>query len=213
MISPDDLSPLPGLDRPSTWMELRHASTLRPLIVVVPERRLLMIQGVGSRAAADFRLATAVLGTVAEIARESLPRHHRGDPRPRLEVRWSVDPSLSVDEVIEALEKPVRRWAQMVEVHRAVSDLRVVEAIDKARQRGGRDVALVRLVHMIEGPSAQILHVSSNPEHVAIRTLYQFVADSALRPVGDLHELVLADPEVVGRARGRSIFRLPIAAG
>ena len=66
------------------------------------------------------------------------------------------------------------------------------------------------MIRWTEGPSAQILHLSSDPEGVAIRKLFQFVADSALRPRGDLHELVLAEPEIVGRTRGRSIFRLPV---
>ena len=213
MIGSDGRGALPDLDRPSTWMELNHASTARPLVVVVPERRLLAIHGAGSRAAADFRLATIVLRTVADLARKTLPPHRREGARPGLEVYWSIDPWLSVDEVVEALEKPVRRWTQMIELHRAVSDIGVVEGIDETRRQGGREVALVRLVHLTEGPSAQILHLSSDPEHVAIRKLYEFVEDSSLRPVGDLHELVLADPETVGRARGRSILRLPVADG
>jgi hypothetical protein len=33
---------------------------------------------------------------------------------------------------------------------------------------------------------------------------------SGLRPAGDLHELVVADPAIVGRIRGRSIYRVPV---
>jgi hypothetical protein len=53
-----------GANKPSSPFEVRHASTHRPLLVVVPERRLLAIHGAGPRSAADFRLATTVLRTV-----------------------------------------------------------------------------------------------------------------------------------------------------
>ena len=198
-------------DRPSTWLELGHASTARPLIVVVPERRLLTIQGAGSRSAADFRLATEVLLVVRATIRDALPRDRRAERRPVLEVCWSVPPGLEVDEVLESMAEPVRGWRQMIEVPSAATDVDVDEAIDQARRSGGREVPLVHELHLTEGPAVQLLHISSLSELASIRTLYQFVATSALRPAGDLHELVLADPDVVGSERGRSILRVPVA--
>ena len=76
--------------------ELRHASTHRLLFVVVPERRLLAINGAGPRGAADFRLATTLLRTVGAIVRGKLLRVRRGEPvRALLEVTWSVEPGLT----------------------------------------------------------------------------------------------------------------------
>ena len=63
-----------GAYKPSSPFELRHASTHRPLLVVVPERRLLAINGAGPRGAADFRLATTLLRTVGEIVRRHVLR-------------------------------------------------------------------------------------------------------------------------------------------
>jgi len=45
----------------------------------------------------------------------------------------------------------------------------------------------------------------------SIRKLYAFVAKSGFCASGDLHELLVADRNVVGQARARSIVRLPIA--
>lgn len=202
-------SPLPLPEHPSTLLELRHASTARPMVVVVPQRRLLAIHGTGTRAGADFALATDVLRIVVGLVRASLsPRPPFGLPS-ILEVCWSVPLVGTTEEVIEALEEPVR-WRQMIELPRSASEVLALGAIDTARRLGGRQVPLVRLVHVTEGPSAQILHLATDPPADAVGRLYDFVFGSGLRPDGDLHELVVADPTVVSRARGRSIYRVPV---
>ena len=70
----------PDAYKSSSPFELRHASTHRPLLVVVPERRLLAINGAGPRGAADFRLATTLLRTVSEAVASKLLRVRRGEP-------------------------------------------------------------------------------------------------------------------------------------
>ena len=117
--------------------ELRHASTHRLLFVVVPERRLLAINGAGPRGAADFRLATTLLRTVGAIVRGKLLRVGRGEPvRALLEVTWRVEPGLTPDEVIEALSGPTPRWRQMIELPQAATESMVVEAIDRGAAHG-----------------------------------------------------------------------------
>jgi len=99
----------------------------------------------------------------------------------------------------------------MVEVPDSSTESSVADAIDETRRQGDRDVPLVRLIHFAEGRAAQILQVGGHEgEPRSVGKLFRFVADSGLRPRGDLHQLVLADPDVVPRERGRSIFRLPI---
>jgi hypothetical protein len=200
-----------GADKSSSPFELRHASTHRPLLVIVPERRLLAIHGAGRREAADFRLATAVLRTVAEIVRAMVLRARRAEPlRSVLEVTWSVQPGLTVDEIIEVLSGPRPLWRQMIELPHSASESMAVEAIDEARRRGAREVPLVRLIHLTEGPAVQILHLGRDESLSSIRKLYAFVAEWGFRTSGDLHELVVADQNVVGQARARSILRAPI---
>ena len=83
-----------GTLRPSSPFELRHASTHRPLLVIVPERRLLAINGAGPREAADFRLATTFLrtvgATVRRMAQRDPTRRARCDPCSRSPGRSSL---------------------------------------------------------------------------------------------------------------------------
>lgn len=205
---------LSGAYRPSSPFELRHASTHRPLLVIVPERRLLAIHGAGPREAADFRLATTLLRTVGETVRATLLRRRRAEPvRSVLEVTWSVEPDLTVDEIVEVLSRPTPRWRQMIEVPPIATEAMAVEAIDETRRRGGRDLPLVRLVRLTEGPAVQILRLGSDDLLASIRKLHGFVAASGFRSSGDLHELVIADANAVGQARARSILRVPVAFG
>ena len=201
-----------GTHKPSSPFELRHASTHRPLLIIVPERRLLAIHGAGPRGAADFRLATAILRTVGEAVRVMLLRDRGAEPvRSVLEVTWSIEPGLTIDKIVEVLSSPTPRWRQMIELPYAATEAMAVDAIDQARRLGGRDVPLVRLIHLTEGPAVQILHLGRDEEVSSIRKLYAFVAESGFRADGDLHELVVADPTTVGPARARSILRVPIA--
>ena len=61
-----------GIDFRSSPMELRHASTERPLFVIVPERRFLAIDGIGRPGAEDFRQAKAALRAVSDGASDDI---------------------------------------------------------------------------------------------------------------------------------------------
>jgi hypothetical protein len=202
----------PGGSRASSPFELRHASTHRPLLVVVPSRRLLAIHGAGSREAADFRLATTILRTVSEALRAKVLRVRRAEPvRPVLEVTWPIEPGLTVDEIVELMSGPTPLWRQMLELPPTATESMALEAIDQTRRREGRAFPLVRLIEVTEGPAVQILHLGSDDLLASIRKLYGFAAEPAFQTRDHLHELVIADAHAVGQARARSILRVPIA--
>jgi hypothetical protein len=71
-------------------------------------------------------------------------------------------------------------------------------------------IPLVRLIRLEEGPAVQILEIGTGHWPIAIRRLLRSVREVGLRPVGDLHEFVLADAAAVGRDRARSILRVPV---
>ena len=199
---------------PSSTFELRHASTHRPILVTVPARRFLAINGAGPRAAADFRWATAVLRTVASNVRRIVSGHSQPGPlRSVLEVTWAIGSAVAADEVVEALSSPAPRWRQMVELPQAATASMAAEGIDQARRSGGRRIPLVRPIELVEGPAVQLLRLGDEDELAAIRKLIDAVTESGLRASGDLHELVIADREIVGARRARSILRVPIAVG
>jgi len=78
---------------PSSPLELRHASTEHPLIVVVPERRILVIEGAGYPRAADFRHATTILRTVDDLLRARRRRDGLANsPRTISEIAWRIEP-------------------------------------------------------------------------------------------------------------------------
>jgi hypothetical protein len=99
----------------------------------------------------------------------------------------------------------------MIEIPSAATDAIVDAAIDEARRNAGRETPLVRLVRMTEGRAAQMLHVGSRlTESDTLGKLYEAVVGAGLRPRGQVHQIVLADPDIVPTGRAASIFRLPI---
>jgi hypothetical protein len=197
----------------SALLELRHAATDRVNIVVVPERRLFAIDGVGGPRGSDFRLASEVLRSAAENLRATL--HQRRGIESRIgviEVAWWIHPEPAPTEMAEAFADRAKwHWQQMVEVADRATDEEAEAAIDVTRAQAGRDIPLLRLIHFTEGRAAQILQVAGpEAEAAAIARLYDAVAGLGLRVRGHLHQIVLADPDRVPAGRSRSIFRLPI---
>jgi len=201
-----------GIDFRSSPMELRHASTARPLFVIVPERRFLAIDGIGRHGAEDFPQASTVLRIVSDLLRSSLPKDplRLEGPREVTEITWPIDGTLTVDGVLEALDDPRQRWRQMIELPPRATEEMAARAIDRARALAGRKVPLVRVTRLEEGPAVQILEMGDQGRTAAIRTLLGAVREVGFRPVGDLHELVLADAATVGHVRARSILRVPV---
>lgn len=197
----------------SDFFELRHAATDRASIVVVPERRMLAIDGLGDPLAADFVFASETLRTAGEVLRETVARGHHLKPAPViLECAWWTHPEPPSGNLAEAFaDRRTWHWQQMTEVPREASDDEATAAIDEARSRAGRPGPLVRMIRFSEGRSAQILHLggpSTQPR--SVQALYDAVAAAGFRPHGHLHEIRTADHERVPDGRARSILRLPI---
>jgi hypothetical protein len=201
-------------EMPSSPLELRHASTEHALIVVVPERRLLVIEGIGRSGAADFRLAAGVLRAVHDAVRASLRRDRFADgPRPVTEIAWPIGEYANLGELGRAIAAgDVVRWRQMIELPRLATVESAEAAILQTRLDGGRDVPLVRIVATTEGRAAQILQLAGMAGLLpAVTRLESFIAEAGFRPRGGLHQLVFGDPDVVPAERVRSILRAPVA--
>jgi hypothetical protein len=200
-------------DTPSDLFERRHAATDRASIVVVPERRLLAIDGVGSPSASGYRMAADTLRTAAEILRAALVRTRRlATNTGILECAWWMHPEPAPDEMAELFaDRSSWHWQAMIEISAEATDEEALAAIDETRRRAGRATSLIRLIRVAEGRSAQILHAGGpETEAVAVARLYEAIRDAGLRPHGHLHELHLADPGRVPEARARTILRLPV---
>jgi hypothetical protein len=201
------------IERTSDPLELRHAATDRATIVVVPERRMLAIDGLGDPRAADFVFASETLRTAAELLRQRVGRAYGVKPKPAvLEAAWWTHPEPPSIELAEAFaDRRTWHWQQMVEIPPEATDDDAAAAIDETRARAGRPVPLLRVITFAEGRSAQILHVggpATQPR--SVQALYDAVAAAGLRPHGHLHEIRTSDHERVPDDRARSILRLPI---
>jgi hypothetical protein len=197
---------------PSDRFDLRHAATDRAIVVVVPERRLLATGGVGSPRGADFKLASDILRLIAIDIRRRLRRDQLPTPRvEHLEATWSSQQIRPEDIPATWSTRSDWHWVQMVEVPSAATDAVVGAAIDEARMNAGRETPLVRLLRIAEGRAAQILHVGGHEsEPDTLRRLFEAVLEAGLQPRGPVHQILLADPDVVPTGRAASIFRLPI---
>ena len=199
----------------SSFLELRHASTAHAIFVVVPERRFLAVDGLGEPRAADFRVATAALRTVTDILLRRLRQAgnatatHIGV----VECLWWPPQPLSPSELPTAFaDRSTWHWRQLIELPSLATETGALAAIDEARRGAGRDVALVRRLDLTEGSAAQLLHVGPpSAEPMAVRKLFEGIAEVNLRPDGRLHTLMLADPATSPEGIGRSIMRQPVA--
>jgi hypothetical protein len=197
--------------RPSPPLELWHASTDHPVVVVVPERRFLAIGGAGHPGTLEFSVAADVLRNAADRVRAGIPRGRFGSPRTIVEVIWSIPTNLTVDEIVESFtHHGSHRWCQLIELPAGVADAAAAAAIDEGRRQAGRAEPLVRLMSLTEGLAVQILSTDGHGEAQSIMDLFRFLSESGFRIRGDLRQVVLADPDVVPRERARSIFRVPI---
>lgn len=199
---------------PSRPIELRHASTDRPNVVVVPERRLLAIEGSGHPGASGFRLAASVLRATHDAVRAALRRDRFGvGRRPVFEIVWLTDPAWPLDELVRCLaERDAIRWRQMLELPAAAGDDLIARAIEAVRVEHGGDAPVPGVFVSIEGRSAQLLHIGPTDDlSPTVARLHRFITDAGWRPDGRIHQLVYGDPETVPSSRARSIIRMPIA--
>jgi len=199
-------------EQPSELFERRHAATDHASIVVVPERRMLAIDGVGNPGVGAYRLATETLRTAAELLRLRLARTNGSARGAIIECAWWVHPEPGRDEMATAFaDRSAWHWQQMIEVPDRATDDDASAAIDETRRRAGREAPLVRLIRVVEGRSAQILHTGGpSTEAAAVAKLYDAVEAEGLRPHGHLHELHLVEPGRVPENRARTILRLPV---
>jgi hypothetical protein len=200
---------------PSDQIELRHAATDRATIVVVPERRMFAIDGLGDPRTTGFVLASDTLRATDEVLRARVQREYGHKvARGILECAWWTHPEPPGEDLAESFaDRSTWHWQQMLEIPSEASDEDAQVAIEESRTNAGPSSPAVRLIQFAEGRAAQILHVGGPAtEYRSVVALYDAVNSAGLRPHGHLHEIRLSDYERVPGHRARSILRLPIEA-
>ena len=210
------IQPMDGNDlAPSTYLELRHASTSHPIFVVVPERRFIAIDGIGGPRGEGHRVAAQALRAVHDallwdLRRRRLPVPHR---RTVLECQWQAPSTETpVDPVEWFDDRWTWRWRQLIEIPPAATDNLVRDAIAMARSGRSPHAGTTRPHTFVEGASAQLLHVGGRDGQAeTVHRLLAIVEELGHAPAGPLHELILAAADEVPDGRGRTILRQPIA--
>lgn len=196
-------------------IELLHAATDHVLLVDVPARRVLAIDGVGAPSGPAFRDALSALYGVAW----TLAMRRRHGVRPffhvgPLEGLWWMHG----DETVRArdagsLDARERwRWRMMLQLPSDADDGEIREAVAVARTKGASEALdRVEVASLPATVAAQILHVGPyEAELPTVRRLVEGIAALGYRPAGPHHEIYLGDPRRTEPERLRTIVRYDV---
>jgi hypothetical protein len=193
-------------------IELLHASTDRPNVVDVPERRLLALEGIGHPIGPGFREACDALVASADAV-AAVRRRRTGGPVPlgHLEAIWWKEEATSW---LEAAESPQPwHWELLIDCPSGVADDEAVAALEGAAAEPAvlPDIERVRLIRFAEGRCIQILHVGPFDAKVKLLPwLFGEVAAMGLRVSGRHHEIYVTDPRRTAPDDWRTIVRYPV---
>lgn len=182
----------------------------RPVLVDVPERQMLAIDGHGDpNTSQAYEDAVATLFAVSYAARFALKRAGVIDLVVPLEGLWSAR-DMSV--FTTATDKSAWDWTMAIVQPEEVT-WEVVHAVKGAV--GGRKpipaVELLRLERFAEGRAAQVLHLGPySGEGSTIVGLHQVIKEKGLALTGRHHEICLGDPRRSAPERLRTILRQPV---
>ncbi|MEV4351951.1 GyrI-like domain-containing protein [Actinoplanes sp. NPDC049596] len=164
----------------------------RPVLVAVPPRTLLVIEGTGERHGAHFRAAAKALYTVSSAVRRALAARHSLPPP---EGRW---PSAGTEQ----------RWHLMMAQPPQLT-ARLLE--DAATGQGVSLPAGLRLQHHAGGLCVQTLHVGPYRQvHATVDRMRDHMRRCGYEDSGDHHEIYLSNPNRTAPDKLRTVVRHPV---
>ncbi|WP_127792616.1 GyrI-like domain-containing protein [Agromyces sp. LHK192] len=187
------------------------------VLVDVPPMRYLAVDGHGDpNAAPAYREAVEGLYATAYTVKFASKRESGRDfvvgP---LEGLWRADdPATFVTR-----EKDAWRWTMLIAQPDWIDEASVDAAITAVRAKAAKQrqdappaLDLVRLLHLHEGSSAQILHLGSyDDEGPTLARLHdEWMPGRGLTFAGDHHEIYLGDPRRTAPEKLKTILRQPV---
>lgn len=199
-------------------LDYRHEITARPgrvRLLVVPERRYLMIDGADDPGSTGFGEAITTLYPVAYTLHFALKRRRVTAPVGALEgLYWIGEPRpiTAADFAATAGERTAWSWCLMLPVPDEATDADFASAIDEvfAKKRPPL-LDQLRCEAWEEGRVAQILHIGPYAaEAPTIERLHRVIAEAGLRPRGCHHEIYIGDPNRTAPDRLKTLIRQPV---
>lgn len=198
-----------SIDLKKVHKEHYSATAGEPVVVDVPPRPYLMIDGTGDpNTAPAYRDAVETLYPLAYGLRAAIKRT-TGDAYTvmPLEGLWWVPDY----EDFSYEDRSDWRWTSMICLPDAVAEVdaaRVLAEVTDKKQLPSRTLA--RIEPFGDGNAAQVLHVGPySEEPPTIESLHRFVLGAGHALAGKHHEIYLSDPRKTDPAKLRTIIRQP----
>ncbi len=176
----------------------------------VPKMKLFMVDGEGSPDDKPFQEAVRWLwAAVHPIRRVAKERMGKNFVEPPLEGLWWADDMAD----FVAGRKDKLKWRMMVPTADWVHEDMLAEAVAEAAKKLGEAPTSLRLHHLDEGRSVQIMHVGPYEKEAATlaRRLHEeFLPAHELVPNGCHHEIYLTDPRRTAPEKMKTVLRLPV---
>lgn len=187
-----------------------YSSPEKPVLVDVPPRPHLMIDGMGSPGVAqEYIDAVGALYPIAYGIRKAI-KDATGDAYTVMPLQglWWAD---NMDAFI-AEDRDAWKWTLLIcqpeVVDAALATAQIEEVTAKKKLASGH---LVRFDHFGDGRAAQVMHRGPySAEEPTIALLHDFIAESGLELTGKHHEIYLSDPRKVAPEKMRTIIRQPV---
>jgi hypothetical protein len=193
------ISPPPvEFDHPLDYRDEISAHADRVRVLVIPERRYLMIDGSGAPGGTEFASAMSSLYPVAYTLHFALKKRGLEAPVGALEgLFW--------------LGTPVT-WRLMLPVPAVAEDDDIAAAIQQVRERKSPPtIDSLRVERWAEGLAAQIMHVGPyDAETATIAALHAAIEARGLRARGAHHEIYISDPNRTAVGRLKTVIRQPV---
>jgi hypothetical protein len=185
-------------DHPIDYRDEIQARADRVRVLVIPERRYLMIDGTGRPGGSEFGAAMASLYPVAYTLHFALKKRGLDAPIGALEGLFPTGEPQS--------------WRLMLPVPVVAGDYDVAAAIDEVRRRKSPPtIDQLRVERWDEGLVAQIMHVGPyDAEAETVNALQAAIEARGLKPRGSHHEIYISDPNRTAADRLKTLIRQPV---
>ena len=206
--------PLTEFDHPLDYRDEISAKPDRVRILVIPERRYLMIDGTGTPGQKGFQDAMASLYPVAYTLHFALKKRAIEAPVGALEgLYWIGDPGpISAEQFAAPGAARAWSWRLLLPVPQECGAEDVAAAIDQVRvKKSPPTIDQLRCERWQEGLVAQIMHLGPySAETPTIEALHGAITARGLRARGCHHEIYISDPNRTAPTRLRTVVRLPV---